>query len=113
MNWTDSDAYRSPGTGIIGFPNSIRVPATPDNRSYLKLVRNAEESRWKCTGAQVDEDSHHTQLPSANDFRAEAWLMRIVGAISFVTLAYATMDSIQLAKSWAGFVDWVRFVVGG
>jgi hypothetical protein len=112
-NWTASDAFRSPGTGITDLPNSIRVPATPDNRSYLRLLRHAEESRWKATDVQVHEGTHDSKLPSAIDFGAEAWLMRIVGTISLVALAYATVDSIQLAKSWAGFVEWVKFAVGG
>jgi hypothetical protein len=98
---------------MTGFPNSIRVPATAANRSYLRLLRNAEESQWKTSGAPVNEATHDTRLPSAIDFRAEAWLMRIMGTISLVALAYAGMVSFQLAESWAGFVNWVRFVVGG
>jgi hypothetical protein len=112
-NRTAYKLCRIPRTGITGLPNSIRLPATSDNRCYLRLLRNAEESRWKTSAAQVKKATPDAHLPSATGFTAEAWLMRIVGAISLAAIGYAAMDSIRFAESWTSFVGWVRIAVGG
>lgn len=98
----------TPSTGITGLPNSIRLPVTPENRNYLKLLRKDEEERWKTTNVAVSS----TSLSPGKDSNAEAWLMRFVGAISLATVGYAVLDSTRLVDSWSAFTGWVRFAIG-
>jgi hypothetical protein len=96
----------------MGLPNSIRIPATPENRSYLKLLRRAEEAWWKTTGVQEEDSTPGNSLPSADHSETEDWLMGIMAIISLATVSYVIMDSTRLLESWSGFVTWVRFAVG-
>jgi hypothetical protein len=101
---------RTPETGITGLPNSIRIPTTPENQRYLKLLREAEQARWRTTDAQ--DDVLTTRLPSVKDSRTERWLMRFVGVISLAAVGYAVMDSTRLVESWPAFAEWVKFAIG-
>jgi hypothetical protein len=98
----------------MGFPNSIRIPATPGNRRYLKMLRKAEDVWWKSTGVQVQEGCSTPDTPpsSASNSGTEDWLMGVVAAISLAAVSCAITDSARLVQSWSGFVAWVRFAVG-
>ena len=101
---------RTSGSGITGLPNSIRIPTTPENQRYLKLLREAEQARWRTADAQ--DDVFTTRLPSVKDSRMEGLLMRFVGVIALAAVGYAVMDSTRLVESWPAFAEWVKFAIG-
>ena len=106
------ETYRTPGIGVAGLRNSIRVPAISDNHDYLnlKLLRRAADAEWNKAGVHVSAPS--TSLPSAGDSRAEDWLLQIVGIISLATVVYAVIDSARLVESLPAFTEWVKFARG-
>jgi len=104
------ETHRTPSIGIVGLPNSIRVPPTSDNQDYLRLLRRAEVAEWNKARLHVSVPS--TSLPSAGYSRTEDWMLRMVSVISLATVGYVIMNSAWLVESWSAFTEWVKFALG-
>jgi hypothetical protein len=92
-------------------PNSLRIPPTPENRSYLKLLRTAEATRW--TEQPTQEDTRTLRLASVTESVTETWLLRILGIVALTAAAYAIINVSWLFDSWTALAKWTELAIGG
>jgi hypothetical protein len=94
---------------VPGSPS--RVPVLPQNRAYLKALREAELAFWDTPAANHPTpariDSVH-RLPSPVRERREGWLYALLAGLCLSLLGYEIWTAFQTAGNWQNFVRYVR-----
>lgn len=91
---------------------SLLLPVTPQNRSRLRALRQAEMKAWKerprATPAPPDPRDNLTVERERRDRRAFAF----VAFLAVATVAASLWKSTSFLEIWMGFVHLLRHVVG-
>ena len=91
---------------------SGHVPVTPENRSRLRVLRQAEMAAWTATTAVGFDTGHfertQTDEKERRDLRTFGW----IATLAVATVTISLLKSSAVAESWAGFVSLVRQLIG-
>lgn len=90
----------------------VRVPVVPQNRAYLKALREAELVLWETPSAKLPAPVRNERLPErlpapVRDAR-EGWLYAVLAGLCITLVGYELWTAFQAAGNWHNFVRYVR-----
>ena len=104
---------------VSSVPESLRVPARPENWAYLRALREAELLAWNAAdapgGVRTDSGSRALRYEAAQavkDTSMEKTFTIALGALAVGAVAYVLTDSMSFVQNWSNFVRFVSQLLG-
>ena len=93
---------------------SARVPVFPQNREYLKALRQVELLAWNSAGANRKHSGAPTsvRLPMREPDRAEGRLYALLFLLCSLALLSESGALWYSAPGWHAFIEFVRLLIG-
>ncbi|HEX5222427.1 MAG TPA: hypothetical protein VFZ59_22930 [Verrucomicrobiae bacterium] len=91
---------------------SLRVPVTPENRRYLRELRDAELRAWKNTGATRRRSSTLDVGSQVGNERRDLFAFGLIVALTAALAAVVLAQSPNASQRIAHWVSAVRQVLG-
>lgn len=90
----------------------VRVPVVPQNRAYLKALREAELALWETPSANLPVPGRNQRvaerLPTPDRDAREGWFYAVLAGLCITLLGYELWTAFQAAGNWYNFVRYVR-----
>lgn len=91
---------------------SLRVPVTPENRRYLRELRDAEMRVWRNTGASRRRSSTLDLVSNAQREQRDLYSFALIVALTAVLAIIVLAQSPSASQRMAHWVSVVRNVLG-
>ncbi len=97
------------------FPHSLSVPVTPENRRYLRLLRQLEMDAWVTARGPMDPPpaspakslrSNVAQL--RDERRKETVFYALLATLAFGSAGYGLLQSGELAAQWGAVTRFLQ-----
>ena len=91
---------------------SLRVPVTPENRRYLRELRDAEMRAWQTTGSTRRRTSTLDPMRNAQHEQRDLYSFGLIVALTMVLAAIVLAQSPSASQRVAHWANVVRHVFG-
>ena len=91
---------------------SLHVPVTPQNRSRLRALRQAEMAAWNATADTGFDTAHTVRKQAAVKERRDLLAFGLIALMAVTTVAISLVKSSVLTEGWAGLVHFVHQLLG-
>jgi len=91
---------------------SLRVPVTPENRRYLRELRDAEMRAWRNTGAARRRSPTLDVGSNAQNEQRDLYSFALIVALTLALAAIVLAQSPSASQRVARWVSVVRHVLG-
>ncbi len=91
---------------------SDHVPVTPENRSRLRRLREAELAAWNATADAGFDTGHFERTQTVEKERRDLRAFGLIATLAVVTVTISLLKSSAFVEQWTGFINFVRQLVG-
>jgi hypothetical protein len=91
---------------------SGRVPVTPENRSRLRVMRQAELAAWNATTEVGFDTGHFERMETAEKERRDLRAFGLIATLAVITVTVSLLKSSAFLGQWTGFMSFVRQLIG-
>ena len=91
---------------------SQHVPVTSQNRSYLRAIRQAEMEAWNASADAGFDTGHFERKQAAEKERRDLRAFGLIALMAVATVTIGLLRSSVFVEKWAGFVSFVRHLLG-
>ena len=111
-------AFRAPVVRALKKPGhplpavSVHVPVTPENRSRLRALRQAELKAWNAAAAAGFDTGHFERRQAADQERRDLRAFGLVAVMAMAVAKIGLLKSSAFVEEWTDFVHYVRQLIG-
>ena len=91
---------------------SVHVPVTPENRSRLRVMREAEMAAWNATTEAGFDTGHFERTQTVEKERRDLRAFGLIATLAVATVTIGLLKSSAFVQQWTGFVNFVRHLLG-
>jgi hypothetical protein len=91
---------------------SVHVPVTPENRSRLRAMRQAELAAWNATTEVGFDTGHFERMEATEKERRDLRAFGLIAALALATVSISLLKSPAFVEQWTGIVNFLRQLVG-
>jgi hypothetical protein len=111
--WKRGTPFRHGPVGAVP-AKSIRVPVTPENRRYLRALRQAEMAQWDRPSKQTHPQEVSQPMPlglQETNSRAEKLAFTLLTVVALASVLYVVLDAAYLIDRCSALVQSVWIAV--
>jgi hypothetical protein len=91
---------------------SLLLPVTPQNRSRLRALRQAEMKAWNAPPPAALAGNSPRHAPALEQERRDRRAFGFVALLAVATVAVSLWKSASVVEIWAGLLHLLRYMVG-
>jgi len=91
---------------------SLGMPVTPQNRSRLRALRQAEMAAWNATAGAGFDTGQFERTQVVEKERRDLRAFGLIATLAITTVMISLLKSSAFVEQWTGFVNLVRQLIG-